>query len=209
MEKDKYIEDMDGLYVSETAMKYLTKSQGEYTVDDYYALPDDVWVELIDGVIYDMTAPYTDHQIITGYIYATLYNHVKKNKGACKVFTAPVDVQLNRDNRTMLQPDVFAICNKDILTKKNIFGAPDFILEVLSKSTRNKDMVIKLNKYRDADVKEYWMIDIDKQLVHTYDFTNNSYVAKTFEESHFITVFEVPCMIDFKDMYQDLLSYYE
>ena len=109
----------------------------------------------------------------------------------------------------MVQPDVFVICNKDIIERKCIFGAPDFILEVLSRSTKIKDTVIKLNKYRDACVKEYWMIDIENKAVHIYEFINNTYVVKSFDESHEITVLEKPCTINFKDMYQELLFYYK
>ena len=83
-------------------------------------------------------------------------------------FCLPVDVQLDCDNRTMLQPDVFVTCNKDKLKKRNVYGAPDFVVEILSPSTRRKDMTIKKEKYKKAGVREYWMVDIDNEKIQQY-----------------------------------------
>ncbi len=93
-----------------------------------------------------------------------------KGGGGCSVFAAPADVQLDRDDRTIVQPDVIVVCDKKKLGKKRVAGAPDFIVEILSPSTREKDMFLKLMKYKKAGVREYWMIDLDKGRVITYDF---------------------------------------
>ncbi|MCI6885683.1 MAG: Uma2 family endonuclease, partial [Lachnospiraceae bacterium] len=82
---------------------------------------------------------------------------------------APVDVQLDQDDRTMVQLDVMIVCDRSIITLKGIFGAPDFIVEVLSPSTRKKDMSIKMMKYMEAGVREYWMIDVAQKKVIVYD----------------------------------------
>ena len=149
------------------------KKPGEYTLDDYYALPDDQRVELIDGVFYDMSAPSTIHQIISLNMSIQIKRFIDKNKGNCMVFIAPCDVQLDMDNKTMVQPDVMIICKKDMIVKKNIFGCPDFIVEVLSSSTKKKDMSLKLAKYENAGVKEYWMVDPDKLKIIVYDFAHD------------------------------------
>ena len=70
-------------------------------------------------------------------------------------------------------------------------------------------MIIKLNKYKEAGVKEYWMVDPDEKIVHIYDFSKNNYLTKTFKDSHSINVFEEPCIIDFKDMYEEAAFLYE
>lgn len=144
------------------------KKNGEYTLEDYNALPEDRRVELIDGVFYDMTAPVPLHQQIAGVIYARILNYIEDNGGDCLPFIAPTDVQLDCDNKTMLQPDVFILCDLQKLKKSGIYGAPDFVLEVLSKSTRKKDMTIKLTKYLDAGVQEYWVIDPDQKILLVY-----------------------------------------
>lgn len=69
-----------GMFLREPKSAYLTKSQGDYTLDDYYLIPDDMRVELIDGVIYDMTAPTSAHQLIAGFIYSKLLGHVLEKR---------------------------------------------------------------------------------------------------------------------------------
>lgn len=151
--------------------KFVEKKQGEYTLEDYYALPEERRVELIDGVIYDMSSPLFVHQIIAGEVYAQIREYIEKNKGECVPVIAPVDVQLDCDNKTMVQPDVMIICDAKKIRRFGIFGAPDFILEVLSDSTRKKDLTLKLSKYIESGVREYWIIDPKKKLLLTYDFT--------------------------------------
>lgn len=142
--------------------------QGEYTLQDYYALPDDRRVELIDGVFYDMAAPSFVHQQITGFVYAQIRDFIEKNGGDCIPSIAPVDVQLDCDNKTMIQPDVLIVCDPKKLKSFGVLGAPDFVLEVISPSTKKKDMLTKLVKYMEAGVKEYWVIDPDRKVLIVY-----------------------------------------
>ena len=156
--------------IRETNSAYITKKQGEFTIDDYYSIPEEVRVELIDGVIYHMGAPTTNHQKFVTEILYILMDYVKKNKGRCKVFCAPVDVQLDCDDKTMVQPDVLVVCDENKINKEGIFGAPDLVVEVLSPSTRKKDMSVKLAKYMGAGVREYWLVDPDAKRVIVYDW---------------------------------------
>lgn len=159
----------------EAAVYEASKRQGEYTVEDYYALPDEMRVELIDGVIYNMSSPTSNHQFIAGEIYRQIANFIRENKGKCRPMISPVDVRLNCDDKTMVQPDVLILCDQSKLTNRGITGAPDFILEVLSPSTKRKDCITKLEKYREAGVKEYWMIDPHKKKVIVYRFEQEEY----------------------------------
>lgn len=155
--------------VAESPLAYETR-QGSHTLDDYYALPDEQRVELIDGVFYDMSAPTTAHQIVGGEIYVQIRNFIKNKGGACIPLISPVDVQLDCDDKTMVQPDVMILCDRSKLIRRCIFGAPDFVVEVLSASTKRKDATLKLTKYREAGVREYWLIDIDKEKAVVYFF---------------------------------------
>lgn len=166
--------DNDDL-VQEEAAEYHVKKQGEYTLEDYYAWPEDQRIELIDGVIYDMTAPTATHQSAAGEIYRQIANFILDNKGKCRPFISPIDVQLDCDNKTMVQPDVIIVCNTDIIIDRCVFGAPDFVLEVLSPSTRKKDCVKKLDKYMEAGVREYWMVDMKQKKVVVYQFDSETY----------------------------------
>ena len=111
------------------------QKQGGYTLEDYYALPDDVRVELIDGVFFVMEGPSLLHQAIIGSLYFHFESFVRSGKGSCKVILSPFDVQLDKDNRTMVEPDLTVICQRERITMKCGYGAPDFVLEVLSPST--------------------------------------------------------------------------
>lgn len=155
----------------------MKKQQGEYTIEDYYALPDDKRVELIDGVIYDMGAPSFVHQQIAGVIYAQILAYIAGKKGKCIPLIAPVDVRLDCDDRTMVQPDVGILCDLDKIRQWGIMGAPDFILEVISPSTKGKDMLIKLTKYQKAGVKEYWIIDPKQKKLFVYAFETETWPA--------------------------------
>ncbi len=146
------------------------KHQGEYRLADYYALPEDQRAELIDGVLYDMTAPSTRHQLIAGEVYRQISNYILEGEGHCIPFISPVDVQLDRDDKTMMQPDVVIVCDRDKVINRCIFGAPDFVLEVLSHSTQRKDCTTKLVKYMNAHVREYWLADPYQRTVLVYFF---------------------------------------
>ncbi|MCD7957331.1 MAG: Uma2 family endonuclease, partial [Lachnospiraceae bacterium] len=98
--------------VSEALAEYaVSKRQGDYTLEDYLALPDDRRVELIDGVIYDMAAPTLIHQAIGDRLQTCFNTYISQNKGSCMAFTAPVDVQLDCDDKTIVQPDVLIVCD--------------------------------------------------------------------------------------------------
>ncbi|WP_026496502.1 Uma2 family endonuclease [Butyrivibrio sp. WCD3002] len=192
-------------YDTISALEKVLGATGEFTIEDYYALPDDQRVELIDGVFYDMSAPYTSHQIIALDIFTQIKNHIRSKKGKCIPLAAPCDVQLDKDNKTMLQPDVMIICDRDKVVKQKVYGAPDFIVEVLSKSTKKKDMTLKMTKYENAGVKEYWIVDPDKQKIIVYDFLHDYDVSiYGFEDEVPIAIYDGKCKVDFKQIIEDI-----
>lgn len=140
-------------------LSYQVHTQGSYTVEDYRALPEERRVELIDGYFYDMAAPTFLHQQIAGEIHRQIANYILDNGGSCKPLISPVDVQLDCDERTMVQPDVGILCHDDKIEKWGVYGAPEFVLEIISPSTKRKDCIKKLVKYMDAGVREYWILD--------------------------------------------------
>ena len=90
------------------------------------ALPDEQRVELIDGYFYDMASPTFGHQSIGGEIHRQIANYIMEHGGNCRPFIAPVDVQLDCDERTMVQPDVGIVCDTSKIKRFGIYGAPDF-----------------------------------------------------------------------------------
>lgn len=152
--------------IRETGVYYaLADRQGNYTVDDCAKLPEEYRVELIDGVIYQMSAPSVLHQIVVIKLVTALENYMVKKKKACKVLASPLTVLLGEDGKTEVQPDVLVVCDRDKVNVSHIQGAPEFIVEVLSESTRAKDLGPKLNKYRQCDVCECWFVDLKKEKV--------------------------------------------
>lgn len=184
---------------------YGTKRQGEYTVEDYFGLPEDQRAELIDGVFYDMASPLIRHQLAAGYIYGKFLEHVAAHRGSCMPMIAPVGVQLDQDDKTMVEPDVLILCDRSKVRRRCVFGAPDFVLEVLSPSTRKKDMFLKLHKYQQAGVREYWMVDLDRRRVIVYDFTTDTGpVIYGFEDQVPVAVWGGACRIDFRAVEQQI-----
>lgn len=147
--------------------------QGEYTLQDYYAIPRERRVELIDGVIYDMSAPTFVHQHILGTVFTAIQNYIMTKGGQCLPMMAPVDVRLDRDDKTMVQPDILILCDKSKICKWGINGAPDFCLEIVSESTGRKDYIKKLQKYTEAGVKEYWIIDPFRKVLVMYHWKDD------------------------------------
>lgn len=186
------------------------KSQGEYTLADYYSLPDERRVELIDGVIYDMSSPESIHQILITEIWSQLRSYIDRKKGDCLPMTAPLDVQLDRDDRTMVQPDVLVVCDRSKVVRRCVYGAPDFVAEILSKSTWEKDMYVKLGKYEAAGVREYWIVDPKKKRVLVYDFEHTDFPALyTFMDQIPVGIFDGECRVDFAAIYEYVRFLYE
>ena len=137
--------------------------QGEYTLDDYYALPEDEPAELIDGVLYDMGAPLFVHQDLAKEIVFQLESQLRRGGGPCRAYFSPVDITVGEDWKTVVQPDVFILCDRDKKRRWGVKGAPDFVLEILSPFTRRKDMTVKYRKYSECGVREYWMLDAENK----------------------------------------------
>lgn len=182
-------------------VSYQADRNGSYTVDDYRALPDDQRVELIDGYFYDMAAPTFGHQSIGGEIYRQIANFIMERGGACRPFIAPVDVQLDCDDKTMVQPDVGIVCDPSKIQQFGIYGAPDFLVEVLSPSTRKKDLTLKVAKYTEAGVREYWIVDITQQRLLVYFFESEVYpVIYGLEKPVPIGIYDGALAIDFSNI---------
>ena len=116
---------------------------------------------------------------------------------------SPLDVQLNCDNTTIVQPDVLVVCDRSKVRNRYICGAPDFIVEILSKSTKKKDMFIKTEKYMNAGVREYWVVDPDRKQIIVYDFEHDEYpLIYGFDAKVPVFIFGGECMVDFAQIYE-------
>lgn len=171
-----------------------------YTIDDIYALPDGERAELIDGQIYYMAPPTRKHQRIAGEIFATIREYINSKSGPCEVDIAPFAVFLNKDDvKNYVEPDISVICDPNKLTDKGCFGAPDWIVEIVSPGSRRVDYFTKLFKYRTAGVREYWIVDPDKKRITVYDFESEDTRDYTFSDSIKAGIYD-DLYIDFSDI---------
>jgi len=193
--------------VSEAIRKY--DENKRYTYADYESWDDldsngnPIRYELIDGIAYMMSAPSTTHQSISMSLSYQLFDFLKGK--SCKVFAAPCDVCLNSlgdEDDTVVQPDLFVVCDESKLDKKRCNGAPDMVIEILSPSTSKRDLFIKLEKYQNAGVREYWIVDPDAQTVNVHLLENGRYVINSYESTETIAVTVLDgCVITLSDVF--------
>lgn len=173
LELDYYnVEDYGaGVSIVKESSAYAARNDTLATIETYYALPHDTRAELINGQIYYMSAPSANHQIILGELSALFRDYLRKADSRCRGFMAPYDVQLDMDAYTIVQPDYVVICDeKKYENGIRCQGAPDFVLEIVSPSNPRHDYFLKLQKYQNAGVREYWIIDPVRLRVTVYVF---------------------------------------
>ena len=150
----------------------------DYSYADYLTWKFDEAVELIKGKIMLMSpAPNANHQTISWQLSGILYNYFK-NKN-CKAFAAPFDVSLydrkkslvaNKEIQSVVQPDLCVICDIKKLNKQGCVGAPDWVIEILSKGNSKKEIQLKYALYEESGVLEYWIIYPYEKALHQFVF---------------------------------------
>ena len=185
------------MQVKESSVAYQKKKK-IYTYQDYLELPDDRnRYEILEGELIMSPAPSTIHQDVSGNIVLELKAFVRKNDLG-KIYYAPYDVVLSK--HTIVQPDLLFVTNenKKIITEKNIQGAPDLIIEILSPATAYHDLVEKKKIYQQFGVKEYWIVDPKMLWIEVYVLEEGKYQLFQRSEksgtvqSKIIAGFEIP-----------------
>lgn len=149
------------------------------TEEDYYALPEDVRAELIDGqLLYAQAAPSRIHQTILGELFASISNYIKAKGGSCHVYPAPFAVRLWED--TIVEPDISVVRDPSKLTDHGCDGAPDWIIEIISPGNPNHDYVRKLGLYETAGVREYWIVDPTKDRILVYNLEEGNFKVEIY-----------------------------
>ena len=141
-----------------------------YTINDIYSLPEGVIAELIGGKLYFKGTPKAIHQSVSGEVYFDTVSYIRERGGDCEVFFPPYGVYLHGDDSTYVIPDLTIVCDPDKRKDDGCFGAPDWVVEVISKSTQKIDYGLKLFLYREAGVREYWIINPANRTVMVYVF---------------------------------------
>jgi Uma2 family endonuclease len=140
-----------------TAPRYIP----HYTIDDYRQWEGD-W-ELIDGVPISMTpSPFGPHERLVGELFLQVSSGIREQGCDCRAYTN-LDWILSRD--TVVRPDLMIVCGEQ--PDRHLEHAPVVAVEVLSPSTRERDLTVKQTLYRESGVKHCLVIDPDdRRLTH-------------------------------------------
>ena len=144
--------------------------QISYTIKDIYNLPEGKRAELINGQIYMMAPLSTKHQKLISALHGKIYNYIESHNGNCEIIPAPFAVFLkdNDENESYVEPDISVICDPDKIDDKGCHGSPDWIIEIVSSSSRKMDYSRKQFLYLEAGVLEYWIVDPIKETILIY-----------------------------------------
>lgn len=160
-----------------TSLDQLDLINGIYSYADYLVWKIKERVELLKGKIFEMSAPSPIHQEISGNLQGALFVFLKNSK--CKLYTAPFDVRFPQKGEsqvyTVVQPDLCVVCDFEKIDSKGCVGAPDLVVEILSPGNSKKEMKSKFALYQEEGVREYWVVDPERELVFVYVADNKKF----------------------------------
>lgn len=182
--------------ISERAEKYSTNFR-KATYEEFLELSkgSEERYEYIDGEIYMLASPKTAHQYALGELFGLFYSWFQGK--LCRPFIAPYDIELRKtsDDIHMVQPDLMVICDlEERLNHEDYYkGIPALVVEILSESTRRKDLVTKLNLYMSSGIQEYWIVNPMNREVTVYAFQDRDiYNNATFKINEIALSFLFP-----------------
>ena len=160
-----------------TSLNQLDLVNGIYSYADYLGWKIKERVELLKGKILEMSAPSPIHQEISGNLQGALFVFLKNSR--CKLYTAPFDVRFPQKGEsqvyTVVQPDLCVVCDLEKIDSKGCVGAPDLVVEILSPGSSKKEMKSKFALYQEEGVREYWIVDPERELVFVYVAENKKF----------------------------------
>ena len=211
LEREEYIMTIEG-GKAKAAKQVLTEGEGDtdegrcfpkrglYTIADIEALPEGERAELIDGEMFMMAAPMLRHQKILMWLSAKIWNYIMEHGGPCEVLPAPLAVYIKDDELNYVEPDISVICDPNKLDEKGCHGAPDWVIEIVSPSSKDMDYERKRTLYEEAGVREYWIVDPMQSDVRVYNFGAMTMVEKhSFSDQVKAGIYE-ELFLDFKEV---------
>ena len=183
---DYYEPSVQGYMVRENAVEYGKKRK--YTMDDIRALPAEIWAELMDGELVFRGAPSRKHQKINGEMHLAVANYLKAAGKDCEVYIPPFGVFIWGDESEYLLPDLTVYCDHSKSVDEGCLGAPDWVVEIISPSTKKEDYGRKMKKYRECGVKLYWIIDPVQEMTVVFFWNRGEEAMELYPFSE-----EIPC----------------
>jgi Uma2 family endonuclease len=152
-----------------------TRLESKWTYDDYLLFPEDGRRhEIIDGDHYATPSPNARHQRVSRKLLLALGNFLERHPLG-EVYDAPFDVVLSETD--VVQPDLLFVAapRLSIITEKNVQGAPDLVVEIVSETTRRTDEIIKRKLYERCSVREYWIVDPELETANVYRLSEEGF----------------------------------
>ena len=162
-----------------TNINQLDPINGLYTYAEYLLWKFEERVELLKGKLFKMSAPSINHQRVSRKLSTKIDNYLEGKR--CEVFSAPFDVVLknpNGEDNNVLQPDLCVVCDPEKLADgKRCYGAPDWVLEIVSPSNVEKELSKKMHIYEEAGVAEYWVLRPEEKELDIFVLQDNGYIG--------------------------------
>ncbi|MGI4867013.1 MAG: Uma2 family endonuclease [Janthinobacterium lividum] len=186
----------------------LTKT---YTYADYLTWKFDEFVELIKGkVMRPMAGPSRLHQQLSNRLELPIALFLRN--GSCEMYHAPFDVRLitigangNQQITTVVQPDIFVVCDLGKLDDRGCLGAPDWIIEIVSPGNTARDTKTKFDLYEENGVREYWIVYPGLKTITAYVLEGQEYrLAGEYAEPGLVPVATLPgLMVEWLDIFSE------
>ncbi|MDR1443679.1 MAG: Uma2 family endonuclease [Treponema sp.] len=164
------------------------------TYEDYLEWEGSERYEIINGEAFMMSSPTVEHQTLVRKILVKFDAFLEGKP--CEVFPAPLDVRLfpeeDKSDDTVVQPDIFVVCDKSKLSKGSVDGPPDLVIEIVSPSNTQKIMFLKFEAYLNAGVREYWVLDPEEKKVQVHVLREGRYISSAYKKDAVIPVSVLP-----------------
>jgi Uma2 family endonuclease len=185
---------LGGIVMSD-ALRLPDEGKDDYfTYGDYLEWDGPERYEIINGGAFMMSSPLVVRQAVSGEIYRQIANFLLGKP--CRVFAAPLDVRLfpedDKSDDTVVQPDILVVCDESKISKGSIDGPPDLVIEVVSPSNTHKLMLLKLQAYIKAGVREYWVLEPEEKRVQVYILEEGRYISSAYSNDDIVPVSVLP-----------------
>ena len=172
-----------------------------YTCEDLLSWDEDVRAEIIDGELFMMPLPTIKHQGVVGELCRQLANFLVGKPSS--VYPSRTGVRLFEDKETLLEPDIMVICDRSKLDERLCHGAPEMLVEVLLPETTKRDTFLKFNLYKQAGVREYWIVDPEIECVWVLILSDGNYVITAYDDTATVPVHVLPdCEINLSKVFR-------
>jgi len=186
------------------ALEALLRAPVHFRREDDDKFSPNARLEQLDGYLYEMETPPTIHQLMIPPLMEQLRNQSREYGITCTVCQTPLYVYLQKDD--LVSPDIFVVCDRNRFSARGLEGAPDLMIEIADLSTKKRDGGVKLYKYFDAGVREYWIIDPAEKVVMVYTLMNGYPFAEMYSFDAIVPVgiFDGKCKIDMAAAYGEV-----